>query len=181
MTIRNSTLIGPRGRWWSPMGPDERLWVTVTVVWALSMFVMMQLIWPRIGDVQTTIRSYRVDPAEYARLTEAFIAAHQVGDAGGNPVVEPEPGGDVYIQAARFQFRPNVRLRAGETYTFHLSSVDVQHGFSLQPDNVNFQVLPGYVTQIDLTPREAGTYTLLCNEYCGTGHHLMLGGIEVVE
>lgn len=181
MTVRNSTLIAPRGRWWSAIGPDERLWVTVTVIWALSMFVMMQLIWPRIGDVQTTIRSYRVDPAEFGRLTEAFIAAHVGGEPSANPVVEPPPGADVYVQASRFQFRPQLRLKRGETYTFHLSSIDVQHGFSLQPDNVNFQVLPGYVTQIDLTPREAGTYTLLCNEYCGTGHHLMLGGIEVVE
>jgi len=181
MSIRNSPLIAPRGRWLSPMGRDERLWVGMTVVWALAMFVMMQLIWPRIGEVQTTIRSFRVDPAEFGRLTEAFIAANQVGEEAGNPVVAPPPGGDVYIQAARYQFRPHVRLVAGETYTFHISSVDVQHGFSLQPDNVNFQVLPGYVTQIDLTPRAAGAYTLICNEYCGTGHHLMLGGIEVVE
>ena len=62
-----------------------------------------------------------------------------------------------------------------------ISSLDVQHGFSLQPDNLNFQVLPGYVTEIQIQPTEAGEYVIVCNEYCGEGHHLMLGGIEVIE
>jgi hypothetical protein len=69
--------------------------------------------------------------------------------------------------------------KVGETYRFLLSSTDVQHGFSMQPDNVNLQVVPGYVTAITLTPKASGTYHIVCNEYCGPGHHIMLGRIEV--
>lgn len=180
MIVRNSSLIAPSGRWWSPLGRDERLWVLVALVWALSMFVMMQLIWPRIGQQNVDISTFRVDPAEYGRIVTEFVDANQVGERGGIPVVEAEPG-DVYLQAARYQFRPILRLRRGQSYNLHLSSLDVQHGFSMQPDNINLQVLPGYVTRIKITPKEAGDYVIVCNEYCGTGHHIMLGGIEVIE
>ena len=180
MIVRNSSLIAPRGHWWAPLGRDERLWVLVAVVWALSIFAMMQLVWPRIGQQNVAITSYRVDPAAYEQVVTDFTVAHQTGERGGIPVVEAPPG-DVYLQAMRFQFRPILRLKRGQTYTLHLSSLDVQHGFSLQPDNVNFQVLPGYVTTISVTPKAAGDYVVICNEYCGTGHHVMAGGIEVIE
>ena len=178
--VRNSALLAPQSSWWSPLGKDEKLWALICVVWALSMFAMMQLIWPRIGNEHTNIQTYRTDPLVYRDHVEAFTTANEVGERAGKPVVEPPPG-DVHVLAQRYEFWPILRLKRGETYTLHLSSLDVQHGFSLLPDNVNFQVLPGYVTQIDITPEQAGDYVLVCNEYCGTGHHLMAGAIEVIE
>ncbi|RIK39047.1 MAG: cytochrome C oxidase subunit II [Chloroflexi bacterium] len=181
MVNRTSTLVAPRGRWWTPLGRDERMWFAVVSVWAVAMFVMMMFVWPAIGNEQTTIESYRVSEQEFAALTQAFIDQHATGEnIGGIPVVAPPPG-DVYLLSQRFQFRPIITLQKGQTYRFLLSSLDVQHGFSLQPDNVNFQVLPGYVSAIELTPEEAGEYTLVCNEYCGLGHHLMIGRIIVTE
>jgi cytochrome c oxidase subunit 2 len=32
-----------------------------------------------------------------------------------------------------------------------------------------------------LTPNAVGEYSVICNEYCGVGHHLMIGKILVVE
>jgi cytochrome c oxidase subunit 2 len=32
-----------------------------------------------------------------------------------------------------------------------------------------------------LTPADAGEFTILCNEYCGLGHHLMVGKLIVTE
>ena len=69
----------------------------------------------------------------------------------------------------------------GETYRLHLSSMDWQHGFSLQPNNINLQVHPGYDMVVTLTPTETGTFSVVCNEYCGVGHHTMVGKIHVVE
>jgi cytochrome c oxidase subunit 2 len=34
---------------------------------------------------------------------------------------------------------------------------------------------------LTIEPNEAGTFGVVCNEYCGIGHHLMLGRIYVVE
>lgn len=181
MVNRTSTLLSPRGRWVTPLGKDERMWFAIVIVWAIAMFLMIMFIWPRVGNEQTTFESYRVQEQEFARLTQAFVDQNATGEnIGGIPVVAPPPG-DVYLLAQRYQFRPIVQLQRNQTYRLLLSSFDVQHGFSLQPDNVNFQVLPGYVMAIELTPEEAGEYTLVCNEFCGPGHHLMLGRIIVTE
>jgi cytochrome c oxidase subunit 2 len=32
-----------------------------------------------------------------------------------------------------------------------------------------------------LAPEKAGEFPLICNEYCGLGHHLMIGRIVVKE
>lgn len=182
MANRTSTLVAPRGRWWSPLGRDEKLWFSMAAIWSVTMFLMMFFIWPAIGDEQQSIEGYRIDEAEFASLTQQFTEQHQTGESiGGIPVVAPPPDSDVYILATRFQFRPIIQLQRGENYRFLLSSNDVQHGFSLQPDNINLQVIPGYVSAVEMSPKETGTYEIVCNEYCGLGHHLMLGRIIVVD
>lgn len=178
MVERSSTLVAPGARWWAPLGRDERLWFTVAVVWALMMFLMIFFIWPAIGDQQLTFASYRTDTATFKQAADAWVAEHKVDDLMGRPVVAPPPG-DVYLVGERFQFTPALRLKQGQTYRLLVSSVDVQHGLSILPDNINFQVLPGYVSAITLTPKQAGNYTIVCNEYCGVGHHLMVGQIVV--
>lgn len=178
MLERTSTLIPPPRRWWGPMGRDEQTWVAVVLMWSVAMFVMIMFVWPAIGEQQLTFKSYRVEPAQFQSLAEAFIAEHQVDEQFGIPVVAPPPG-DVYLLGQRFQFKPILRLQAGETYRFLISSADVQHGLSLQPDNINFQVLPGYVSAVEMTPKQGGEYGIVCNEFCGTGHHLMVGRIVV--
>ena len=49
-----------------------------------------------------------------------------------------------------------LELEKGQTYRLHLSSLDWQHGFSLQPTNINLQVHPGIEHVITLTPTETG-------------------------
>lgn len=179
---RTGTLVAPRGRWWFPLGKDEKLWFAMAAIWAVTMFAMIFLIWPAVGDNQQTFGGYRVDEAEFALLTQQFIEEHGTGEnLFGVPVVAPPPGSDVYMLATRYQFRPVVQLQRGETYRFLFSSNDVQHGFSLQPDNINLQVIPGYVLAVEMTPEKTGEYEIVCNEYCGIGHHLMLGRIRVVD
>ena len=57
--------------------------------------------------------------------------------------------------------------------------MDLQHGFSLYPQNMNFQVLPGYDYVLTITPTTAGEFYVQCNEFCGIGHHMMVGKIIV--
>ena len=63
----------------------------------------------------------------------------------------------------------------------HLSSLDVNHGFSLYPLNINFQIIPGYDYALRVTPTEAGDFRIICNEFCGIGHHTMVGRVIVVD
>jgi cytochrome c oxidase subunit 2 len=102
------------------------------------------------------------------------------GDTG-LPVVHPPAGSDVYLVARTFEWWPVLELEKGQSYRLHLSSTDYQHGFSLQPVNINVQVHPGYDLVMTITPDETGTFGIVCNEYCGIGHHVMTGRIHVVE
>jgi len=175
-----TSLTAPPRVYMKRIGRDERVWLAFAVVWCLFLFVAM-IAWMGIGQQQTPVESYRIDTSEFRELAERFIAENQVDTIEGIPVVEPNAAGEAYIAAQAFLFRPILKLRKGETTRIYLSSYDVQHGLSLQPLNLNFQVLPGYVYVVNLTPNEAGVYSLVCNEYCGPGHHAMSGRIIVTE
>ena len=51
----------------------------------------------------------------------------------------------------------------------------------MQPTNINIQVHPGYEHVLTLTPTESGEFGIICNEFCGIGHHTMTGKIYVNE
>ncbi|MFB6354484.1 MAG: cytochrome c oxidase subunit II [Halobacteriales archaeon] len=126
----------------------------------------------------------------------------QMVDAEGGTVADPanpadspnfrEPGvyrtgADqyaVYVVAQQFLFDPGssqpIRVPAGSTVTFYLTSADVIHGFEVVGTNVNAMVIPGQVTKITVAFEEPATYGIVCNEYCGSGHHAMEGRLEVV-
>ena len=93
----------------------------------------------------------------------------------------PPPGSDVYLMGMMWQWRPSLQLERGAEYTLHVSSVDVNHGLSIFPINVNFQIVPGYDYALRVTPTDTGDFRIICNEFCGINHHLMLGKVVVVE
>jgi cytochrome c oxidase subunit II len=177
-----STLLPPRRLWWGRIGPDERLWLTVAFVWCLVMFTAM-VAWQAVGQQRIPVESYRTSPDAFRSEVAAFISARQVGEENGVPVVAPMPGEDVYLQASQFQFQPVLQLQRDQTYRLLVSSIDVQHGLSLvkMGTSYNFQVLPGYLYVIRITPEETGEFALVCNEFCGLGHHVMTGRIVVVD
>jgi len=173
------SLAPPERIWWKPVGKQEKLWVTISLVWCIFMFVAM-VGWYFVGATNVPTRARRVTPAEFAAATEAFVQQYQTGEENGIPVVSPPPG-DIYMLGRQWQWYPILELEQGETYRLHLSSVDIQHGWSLQPLNLNFQILPGSDYILTFTPTTAGEFRLLCNEYCGIGHHLMTGKLVVKE
>ncbi|OIJ14605.1 cytochrome B5 [Anaerobacillus arseniciselenatis] len=86
------------------------------------------------------------------------------------------------IIAMAFTYQPNkIEVPVGSTVRFHVTSSDVVHSFTIPNTNVNFMVTPGHINMAEHTFTEAGSYLVLCNEYCGTGHHYMQMTIEVVE
>jgi cytochrome c oxidase subunit 2 len=70
-------------------------------------------------------------------------------------------------------------LPAATPVTFHVTSIDVQHGYEIVGTNGQTMVLPGYVSQFT-TEFDPGEYLVACNEYCGVGHHVMAARIRVV-
>ena len=173
-------LDSPRGIWWGPAHRTEKVWVAIAFAWCMVLFAMMPLWHFKGGQNPAGIRR-RVDPQAYYRRAAEFIQAYKVGEDRGLPIVEPPPGSEVYLTALSFQWTPILKLRQGAEYTLHLSSLDVNHGFSLYPVNVNFQVVPGYDYGLRVTPTASGDFRIVCNEFCGIGHHTMVGRVIVTD
>jgi len=167
--------------WWNePIHKIEMGWIVIAFLWGLFMFFFM-IAWHFIGEQNLSTETYRINPTAYEEKVEAFAEQYQVGEEDDVPVVRPPEGSDVFLLARLWEWWPIVELKKGKSYPIHLSSADWQHGFSLQPTNINIQVHPGYEHVVYLTPTESGEFGIVCNEYCGIGHHQMTGRIRVVD
>lgn len=96
--------------------------------------------------------------------------------------VAVDAGGAVHVTVIgmMFTWMPGELVIPAETpITFHLTSVDVIHGFQIVRSNGQSMVIPGYVSQFSTT-FAPGDYLIACNEYCGIGHHTMAGKLKVV-
>jgi len=168
----------PEKGWYKAPEGAEKLWIGVALLWCFVMSVMMPY-WHFRGKQNSRGETYSVTPAAFFERTQTFVESGKVGDLDGIPLVEPAPGGDAYLTARMWMWYPALKLRRGETYRLHMSSMDLQHGFSLQPLNMNFQVVPGYDHVLTITPTSTGEFTIVCNEFCGIGHDKMIGKIIV--
>ncbi|MFD1038643.1 cytochrome c oxidase subunit II [Virgibacillus byunsanensis] len=74
-----------------------------------------------------------------------------------------------------------IRIPKGSTVLFQATTKDVVHGFQIAGTNVNMMVEPGYISRYETVLDKPGEYTIVCNEYCGMGHHLMFATVEVYE
>ncbi len=167
--------------WWKePIPKTELVWIIIAFLWGLVMFFMM-IYWHIAGEQNLSNEAYRTTPEAFTEKTQAMVAQYTVRDEVGFPVVAPPPGSDVYLIARLWQFWPILEFKKDQTYRLHISSLDWQHGFSLQPVNINLQIHPGYEMVVTLTPDKAGEYSVVCNEFCGIGHHTMIGKIYVTE
>lgn len=169
--------------WWNePVAKAELVWIAIALVWGLFMFFMM-IYWHIYGRQNLSTQVGRINPAVFEQRTNEFAEKFKVREEGdtGIPVAKPTPGGDAYMLARTYEWWPILELEKGKSYKLHISSLDLQHGFSLLPVNMNIQVHPGLEHIVTITPTETGTYGVVCNEYCGLGHHVMTGRIYVVD
>jgi len=152
--------------------------VAIAFCWCLVLFAMMPFWHLKGGQNPSGIRT-KVEPTEFVARLFRFVEDYKVGEENGMPLVAPPPGSDVYLIGQMWRWFPALKLQEGASYTLHLSALDVNHGFGLYPANINIQVIPGYDYGLRITPNQAGEYRILCNEFCGIGHHQMLGRILV--
>ncbi|OHC74239.1 MAG: cytochrome C oxidase subunit II [Rhodospirillales bacterium RIFCSPLOWO2_12_FULL_58_28] len=170
--------------WWNePIEKTEVTWISVALVWALILFFMMPY-WHIAGKQNLSNEAYEIGPAAFEAKVNAMVDKHKTAKTvGANnvPVVHPPAGSDVYLLARLWEWYPILELEKGQNYRFHLSSLDYLHGFSLLPENINIQIHPDYELVFTLTPTSSGEFGLICNEFCGIGHHTMSSKMFVVE
>lgn len=77
----------------------------------------------------------------------------------------------VEITAKRFAFTPDkITLKKGQTVKLRLHSEDVTHGFFLRPLKLDEEIPAGQTTEVTVTPQVAGTFTTICDHFCGANH-----------
>lgn len=169
--------------WWrEPLHRMEIIWITIAFLWGLVMFFAM-IYWHIVGEQNLSNEAYRIKAETFQARAQEMADQYTVREEGtsGIPVVHPPAGSDVYLIASLWQWWPVLELEKDQSYRLHLSSLDWQHGFSLQPTNINIQVHPGYEMVLTIAPNESGEFGIVCNEFCGIGHHTMIGKMYVVE
>jgi len=87
------------------------------------------------------------------------------------PIQAQESPREILITAKRFEFRPNeVQLKKGLPVTLVLNSEDVTHGLLCRALKLDTDIPPGQSTRVTVTPGQTGTFTAICNHFCGSGH-----------
>ena len=148
----------------------ERIWM-----WAALVIVVVFL-----TAIGVSTFAYAVRPPSHMETIDPATVMQD--PRFGTPGVTTAADGSVHVTmiAMTFAFLPNeVHVPAGHPVTFRITSMDVTHGFEIAGTNANTMVVPGYVSQFTYTFREPGERLVVCNEYCGVGHHTMQGKVIV--
>jgi len=86
----------------------------------------------------------------------------------------------VKIVARRFVFTPaTVQLKRGEPVILELTTQDVFMGMNIPDFGVRSDIVPGKTMRLAFTPDKAGTFTFVCDVFCGDGHESMSGTLVV--
>lgn len=179
-----SAILPPSERLWykHPIDRVEGTWIVLSLTWCLIMFVMM-VGWHVWGNQNLSTETYRTTPEKFMAKAQAVADKYTVRTEGDQktPVVAPPPGADVYVLGRLWNFWPILELKKGEKYRLHLTAMDYNHGFSLQPINMNVQLVPGFEHVLTITPNQSGQISIVCNEFCGIGHHTMVGRMYIKD
>lgn len=129
---------------------------------AVLVFTLPRMPYP--AEAETPDRIVHVTGKQYAfALTDAPVTSARAWEEGAYPQV--------------------IEVKAGSNVEFRVATLDVNHGFTLYaPDGAllaQTQAMPGYVNRLRVRLDRPGSYTVLCLEYCGMGHHRMRGVVEV--
>jgi cytochrome c oxidase subunit II len=85
----------------------------------------------------------------------------------------------IHMIAEKYVFVPAcVTAPVGVPIRLRITSADSAHGFKIAGSEV--KTVPGSVTEIHLRFPTVGKYEFYCDEFCGPGHHAMMGRIMAV-
>ena len=101
--------------------------------------------------------------------------------SNGTPAAQtPEPR-VIEVIASRYAFDPaTIDVRVGERVRLVMTSADGVHGLEIKKFKVKKEIPRGTsAVTVEFTASEAGSFPILCSEYCGDGHEEMTGTLVV--
>ena len=118
-------------------------------------------------------------PLLHRRTFIAAAGALALGSAAALAAGKPKPR-VIKVVAKKFDFVPaEIRVRQGETVVLQFTAPEVPMGFNLADFDLRTDIVPGKVATLTFTPDKAGTFTFLCDVFCGSGHEDMSGTLLV--
>lgn len=148
----------------------ERVWLTFGLA-MLALFLAAITTAAIVDGIVPPSSGERIDPTRVAQ-TPPF----------DHPGLRKLADGtyEAYYVAHVFAFTPDtITIPRGARVTFYVTSPDVVHGFSIPLTGVNVSVVPGWVSSVAHTFKDPGTFLMICNEYCGSGHQYMASKVVV--
>ncbi|UCF18209.1 MAG: cytochrome c oxidase subunit II [Gemmatimonadota bacterium] len=150
----------------------EKIWM-----WAAAGIIIVFLV-----SIGATFVGQAIQPPSHVEMIDPDNVRTDAEFGQPGVTIHEDGSATVVVQAFMFAFLPNeIRVPRGRPVTFRLTSPDVIHGFQIVQTNGNTMVVPGYVSQFTTTFSRAGEYLVVCNEYCGLGHHVMSAKLIVEE
>lgn len=112
--------------------------------------------------------------------TALLLGVTNVSQAQQDPATASAP--KVFeIVAKRFAFEPNrIEVVQGDTVRLVVKSADGVHGVSIKKFKVEKKVARGgEPVTIEFVATDAGSFPIVCSEFCGNGHEDMKGTLVV--
>lgn len=152
--------------------PYEKFWM-----WAAGGIVVVF-----IASIGFTTFGQAIQPPSHIETIDPQTVRSDEEFGQPGVTINPDGSATVVVQAFLFAFLPTeIRVPRGRPVTFRMTSPDVIHGFQIVQTNGNTMVVPGYVSQFTISFDRAGEYLVVCNEYCGLGHHNMYARLIVED
>ncbi len=135
-----------------------------------------------VASVLYTSAAQSLQPPSHVETIDPRAVGQSPGFIQPQVTLNADGSATVHVIARMFGFSPaEIRVPRGRPVTFRITSPDVTHGFQIVKTNGNSMVIPGYVSQFTTRFDTAGEYLIVCNEYCGLGHHVMFAKLIVED
>jgi cytochrome c oxidase subunit 2 len=110
-----------------------------------------------------------------------LVAAGAVGlgSVAGFAAFAAEPR-VIKVVAKRFVYVPDrIEVKQGEAVVLEITAPEVPMGFNLPDFGTRADIVPGQVATVRFIADKVGTFTFLCDVFCGQGHEDMSGTLVV--
>ena len=149
----------------------EKIWLVLAMIMIVGFLTTVTYGATAVGVEMISDDEETIDPG--ALDEDPRFAEPRVEQVGENEY-------EAYVVAQQYIFSPNpIEVPANSTVTFYVTSPDVIHGFQVAGTNANTMVIPGEVATLTVETEEPGEHGIVCNEYCGSGHHVMEGKLII--
>ncbi|MCL6625135.1 hypothetical protein [Alicyclobacillus shizuokensis] len=119
----------------------------------------------------------------WAALAVATVMLMAGGCGQANQSTSKVPADAVKVKVVASDFKWSLSqtdFAVGKPIDFVVSSKQGTHGFSIDGTDISQTVSQGDApVNVVFTPKKAGTYTIRCDVYCGSGHQDMVAKFHV--